>query len=77
MINDHLYYGNSWQIGLKQYAEEIDRKGIYFYFRPMYKDASYLIDFEKDKVPIFGGNNICKVNGFKVIPEYQIGFSLQ
>ncbi|NLV28087.1 MAG: glycosyl hydrolase family 35 [Methanomicrobiales archaeon] len=77
MINDHLYYGNSWQIGLKQYAEEIDRKGIYFYFRPMYQDASYLIDFKKDKVPVFKGNKVCTVNGLKVIPEYQIGFSLQ
>lgn len=77
MINDHLYYGNTWQIGLKQYVNEIDGKGIYFYFRPMYDNASYLIDFEKDKVPIFEGKNICKVNGFKAIPEYQTGFSLQ
>jgi hypothetical protein len=75
MINDHLYYGNSWQIGLKQYADQIDHgKGMYFYFRPMYKNASYLIDFEKDKIPVFEGNTVCKVNGMSVIPEYQIKF---
>jgi hypothetical protein len=76
MINDHLYYGNSWQIGLKQYANEIDRKGMYFYFRPMYKDASYLIDFEKEKVSVFDGKTVCNVNGMKVIPEYKIDFTL-
>jgi hypothetical protein len=77
MVNDHLYYGNSWQIGLKQYADELDKKGMYFYFRPMYKDASFLIDFEKEKVPAFEGKTICKVNGIKAIPEYQLGFTLK
>lgn len=76
MINDHLYYGNSWQIGLKQYIDEIDQKGMYFYFRPMHKGASYLIDFEKDKIPVFEEETICKVNGLSVIPEYQISFIL-
>lgn len=77
MINDHLYYGNSWQIGLKQYIDEIDQKGMYFYFRPMHKDASYLIDFEKDKIPIFEGKTICKVNELTVIPEYKIDFAIK
>jgi len=76
MINDHLYYGNSWQIGLKLYADEIDKKGMYFYFRPMYKDASYLIDFEKDKIPVFEGKTVCNVNEMKVIPEYKINFKM-
>lgn len=77
MINDHLYYGNSWQIGLKQYMNELDQKGMYFYFRPMYSDATYLIDFEKDKIPVFDGNKICQINGIHAIPEYSIGFSIK
>lgn len=76
MVNDHLYYGNSWQIGLKLYTDRIDEKGMYFYFCPMYKDASYLIDFEKDKVPVFEGKTVCNVNGMKVIPEYKLDFTL-
>ncbi|MDR0894417.1 MAG: beta-galactosidase [Prevotellaceae bacterium] len=72
MINDHLYYGNSWQIGLKQYAETLDAKGMYFYFRPMPRNASYLIDFDADKQPVFEGQTLCKINGLKVIPEYEI-----
>lgn len=77
MINDHLYYGNSWQIGLKHYADDIDQNGMYFYFRRMYKNASYLIDFDKDKIPVFDKKTICKVNGISVIPEYEIGFILE
>ena len=75
MVNDHLYYGNHWQIGLKQYADEIHEKGMYFYFRPMNRDASYLIDFEKDKIPSFEGRNICRVNKLDVIPEYTISLN--
>jgi len=74
MINDHLYYGNSWQIGLKQYTDEVDINGMYFYFRPMHKNASYLIDFEKNKIPVFDERTVCKVNGITVIPEYKIDF---
>lgn len=72
MVNDHLYYGSNWQIGLKQYADALHEKEMYLYFRPMYKDASYLIDFEKDKVPVFEGKTVCKVNGIRVIPEYSM-----
>ncbi len=77
MINDNFYYGENWQIGLKRYADDIDEKGIYFYFRPIYKDASYLIDFEKDKVPEFTSKNLCSVNYIKVIPEYKISFTIK
>lgn len=76
MINDFLYYGNHWQIGLKQYAEELSEKGMYFYFRPMKSDASYLIDFEKHKIPDFNGKTVCKVNSMKTIPEYKIDFRI-
>jgi hypothetical protein len=76
MINDHLYYGNHWQIGLKQYADKLDANGMYFYFKPMREDASYLIDFEKEKVPAFENHTICKVEKITVIPEYSIHFEL-
>ena len=74
MVNDHLYYGNNWQIGLKQYAEELSAKGMYFYFRPMQKDASYLIDFDEKNIPVFENNSICNVNSISVVPEYKITF---
>ena len=76
MINDNLYYGNHWQIGLKQYADEVSEKGMYFYFRPMKNNASYLIDFEKDKIPVFDGKTVCTVNSMKAIPEYKIDFTI-
>jgi len=76
MINDNLYYGKKWRIGLKQYADLVDNKGIYFYFRPMPKDATYLVDFVKEDIPVFNGKSYLKVNGFKAIPEYSIKFSV-
>jgi hypothetical protein len=77
MMNDNLYYGNHWQIGLKQYAGELSEKGMYLYFRPMKSDASYLIDFDKDKIPAFDGKSVCKVNSMTAIPEYKVDFILQ
>ncbi len=76
MVNDNLYYGKKWNIGLKQYADQIDRMGMYFYFRPMPKDASYLVDFVKEDIPVFSGKSYLKVNGFKAIPEYSLSFSV-
>ncbi|MDR0892761.1 MAG: hypothetical protein LBN24_09115 [Mediterranea sp.] len=52
-------HGNHWQIGLKQYADALSTKGMYLYSRPMHKDASYLIDFDKDKLPVFHGPTLC------------------
>jgi hypothetical protein len=43
----------------------------------MFKDASYLVDFEKDKIPEFHDNSVCRVNEMKVIPEYKINFSIE
>ena len=76
MINDNLYYGDTWQISLKQYKEELIEKGMYFYFRPMHKDASYLVDLEKEDIPEFVEKSVCKVRSINVIPEYQINFKL-
>ncbi|MDR1673474.1 MAG: beta-galactosidase [Bacteroidales bacterium] len=78
MINDNLYYGHHWQTGLKQYAGELSEKGMYFYFKPMKKDASYLIDFEKEKIPDFGAANLLlNVRSIKAIPEYKLEFTFQ
>jgi hypothetical protein len=75
MINDHLYYGNHWQLGLKQYADELDKKGMYFYFKPMRKGAPYLVDFEKEKISDLENGSICNVN-MNVVPEYSIKYVL-
>ena len=77
MINDHFYYGKSWQIGLKSYADQLSAKGMYFYFKPMKSDASFLIDLEKDKIPDFSNGPVCKVKSMKLIPEYKIDFTLK
>lgn len=78
MINDNLYFGNHWQIGLKQYTDELNEKGMYFYFKPMKKNASYLIDFEKEKYPNFGTtSSLLNIRSIKAIPEYKLAFTFQ
>jgi len=77
MINDHFYYGKDWQIGLKSYADNLSAKGMYFYFKPMTSDASFLIDLEKEKIPDFSNGPVCKVKNMKLIPEYKIDFTLK
>jgi hypothetical protein len=43
-----------------------------FYFHPMYSDAEYLVDFEKDKLPDFSVNpTYLKVGNIELIPEYK------
>jgi len=77
MINDHFYYGKNWQIGLKSYADKLSAKGMYFYFKPMKSDASFLIDLENDKIPDFSNGPVCKVKSMNLIPEYKIDFTLK
>lgn len=77
MINDHFYYGRNWQIGLKSYMDELDAKGMYFYFKPMKSDAPYLIDLRNDEIPDFSNGPVCKVESMKLIPEYKIDFILK
>jgi len=77
MINDHFYYGKNWQIGLKSYADDLSAKGMYFYFKPMKSDASFLIDLEKDKIPDFSNGAVCNVRSMKLVPEYKIDFTLK
>jgi len=45
---------------------------MYFYFKPIYKDAPYLIDLEPDEVPDFQDGNVIDVKSIEVIPEYQV-----
>ncbi|WP_204273662.1 beta-galactosidase [Draconibacterium mangrovi] len=77
MINDHFYYGKNWQIGLKSYADDLSAKGMYFYFKPMKSDASFLVDLDKDKIPDFSNGPVCNVRSMKLIPEYKIDFTLK
>lgn len=72
LVTDHFYYGEPWWIGLKRFVPEISEKGMYLYFKPIYKDAPYLIDLTPDEIPDFQNGDVIDVKSIEAIPEYQV-----
>lgn len=71
LIDDHFYYGQPWIIGLKKFYD-IQQHQMIFYFRPMYKNAPYMIDLDKTMVPDFGNSRtFLKINEVKAVSEYR------
>ncbi len=77
MVTDHFFSGSPWRIGLKRFAGQMEEKGIYFYLRPIYKDASYMIDLPEDLKIDFSQGDVCTVDGIRVIPEYYMEFPMR
>ena len=72
LATDHLYYGSAWWIGLKRFVPEVLEKGMYFYFRPMYKNAPYLIDLPEELIPDLSGGPVIDIRSIEAVPEYQV-----
>ena len=74
---DHLYYGQPWTIGLKRFKEKLDRQDMVFMLHPIQKDATYLVDFSKDKIPDFSkSKSFLEFHGVEFIPEYKAVFKI-
>lgn len=72
LVDDHYYYGPSWRIGLKRFDAELEREGMYFFFRPMPRDPHYLPDLPAEAVPEFeDGEPRVRIGPIRVIPEYE------
>lgn len=72
IVLDHFYYGAPWTIGLKRFQNELKENDMNFYFRPLHKNAPYLIDLPHDAIPDFtqrGAN--CEVKNVEILPEYK------
>jgi hypothetical protein len=72
LATDDLYYGSAWWIGLKRFVPEVLEKGMYFYFRPMYKNAPYLIDLPEELIPDLSGGPVIDIRSIEAVPEYQV-----
>ena len=71
LVDDHFYYGQPWIIGLKKFYDLSPSRKMLIYFRPMYKNAAYLVDLKKEEIPDFSGiDSFLKVYGIETIPEY-------
>ncbi|MEI6948650.1 beta-galactosidase [Paraflavisolibacter sp. H34] len=72
LVTDEFYKGIPWEIGLRKFIEKQAAKEMVFYFRPMQKDASYLVDLKPSAIPEFGKNKtFLKVNAVTLTPEYK------
>jgi beta-galactosidase len=74
LVTDEFYKGIPWQIGLRNFLPNTTAKEMVFYFRPMDKDASYLIDLQPypASIPDFGKQRTyLKINNTYFTPEYK------
>lgn len=74
LVADEFYKGIPWQIGLRKFLSNTTAKEMVFYFRPMYKDASYLMDLQPypASIPDFGKQkSFLKINSTSFTPEYK------
>lgn len=73
LVSDEFYKGIPWQIGLRKFLNAKSQNMV-FYFRPMPKNASYLIDLEPypNSIPDFGDKkDYLKVNSFTSQIQYK------
>ena len=78
LITDKFYDGIPWQIGLKKFYPYAASKEMVFYFRPMYKNATYLQDLNPGDVPDFKNRDeVLDIGKVSFIPEYKVRFEFR
>lgn len=74
LFADDFYKGIPWQIGLRKFLATQSTPQFVFYFRPMYKNATYLVDLQPypSSIPDFGRQEtFLKINKTGFVPEYK------
>jgi beta-galactosidase len=75
LVTDEFYHGIPWTIGLRKFFSPVPgSKEMVLYFRPMQKNASYLVDLHPHPqyIPDFGkSNSYLKVNSISFVPQYK------
>jgi hypothetical protein len=75
LVADHFYNGIPWQIGLRKFiSTPVKPKEMVFYFRPMKKNATYLLDLQPypQSIPDFGkSESYLKLHGVSFAPQYK------
>ncbi|MFA5330238.1 MAG: hypothetical protein WC384_20755, partial [Prolixibacteraceae bacterium] len=72
LVADNFYNGIPWEIGLKRFLGTPDKKEMVFHFRPLYKDAVFLQDFNPEEIPVFNKyDQFLEIDKPEFFPEYQ------
>ncbi len=79
MVDDHFYFGRTWEIGLKRFLPRLAGKEMVFVFQPLRRDATYLDDLPEGWRPVFadGQKEVLEVRAVEFIPEYKAIFQLR
>ena len=73
LVADDFYKGLKWEIGLKQFLDDKKAHEMQFYFRPIYKNAPYLVDLNPEDIPDFAkSNKILSIKKIALIPQYKM-----
>jgi hypothetical protein len=79
LVADNFYNGIAWQLGLRKFLLDQQKpKDMVFYFRPMEKTATYLLDLQPfpQYIPDFGKQNeYLKVNSVSFTPQYKVAIT--
>lgn len=71
LVADEFYKGMPWEIGLRYFSRVKKAKEMNFYFRPIYKDAPFLVDLEEDDIPDFNEKpSFTQIGNVDFIPVY-------
>ena len=75
LVADEFYKGLPWEIGLRKFMTPTARaKEMVLYFRPMSRNATYLLDLQPypQSIPAFGeARTYLKLNNISLKPQYK------
>jgi len=78
MIDDQLYFGRVWEIGLKRFMPRlIKHNQIDFVFHALTPDATFFGDIPESRRPVFGPNEKqhLSIRSVELVPEYRAQIS--
>lgn len=77
LIADQFYYGASWEIGIKRFANQLKDQPLYLFFHAIRKDQACLAYF-KDKMPPFGDKDeYLEIKSVTIVPEYKCRINVE
>ena len=71
LVQDHLWHGRPWVIGLGRHRAALAKEDLSFYFRPLHQQASFLRDLPKALWPDFSHGPVLDLRDMRLIPEYR------
>lgn len=76
MISDHIHYGATWQVGLKQWQEQLEEHPLHVAITPIRKGHTETF-VNQALVERFAGVEIAEIQAVKAIPHYRAVFNFK